>query len=176
MTSIKKYAKYLKLFLIFIVIPMLIYIFIKNITNWVNGYIPKEILATVPVFKPISSSIKTLAIIIDTIIPFIILFFGLIYFIKILDLLKTGEVFSKNVFYFFKKLTTTALVWVIYHPIGYTILLLTLTINNPKGHRYLELGFSSTDALNILLFGLLLIMTSLMHQGLLLKKETDLTV
>ncbi len=176
MKSIKKYAKYLKLFLVFIVAPMSLYIFVQNIINWTKGYVPKNVIQNVPIFKAISPTTKTLGMVIDTIIPFIILIFGFISFIKILDLFKKGEIFTTNVFYQFKTLTKLALIWVIYNPLGYTLLLLTITINNPKGHRYLGLSFSSQDALNILLFGLFLLVTSLMYEGLRLKKESDFTV
>ncbi|MBD3273172.1 DUF2975 domain-containing protein [Candidatus Dependentiae bacterium] len=176
MKTIKKYATMLKLFSILIVIPLMLWIFIRNLKIWIQGNIPKKILLHFPILtKRISPMTKTLGVIID-LVPFFIFFLGIYYFIKILDHLKKGNVFTTNTFYIFKKLTKIALIWVIYHPLSFTLLGLVMTLNNPKGYRYLSVNISSYDALNILLFGLFLIVTSLMHEGLKLKKEQDLTV
>ena len=176
MKTIKKYATFLKFFSIFIVIPLILYIFIRNLMSWFQGVVPSRIVTKFPILtKSISPLTKTFGVIID-LVPFFIFFLGIYYFIKILDCLKKGNIFNANVFYIFKKLTRISLIWVIYHPLSFTLLGLVMTLNNPKGYRYLVVEFSFSDALNILLFGLFLIVTSLMHEGLLLKKEQDLTV
>ena len=170
------YATFLKLFSIFIVVPLMVWVFVRNLMSWFQGIIPARIISKFPILtKSISPLTKTFGVIID-LVPFFIFFLGIYYFIKILDHLKKGDIFSTDVFYIFKKLTRIALIWVIYHPLSYTLLGLVMTLNNPKGHRYLIVEFSFSDALNILLFGLFLIITSLMHEGLKLKKEQDLTV
>ncbi len=170
------YATFFKLFSIFIVVPLMLFIFVRNLMSWFQGIIPARIISKFPILtKSISPLTKTFGVIID-LVPFFIFFLGIYYFIKILDHLKKGDIFNTDVFYIFKKLTRIALIWVIYHPLSYTLLGLVMTLNNPKGHRYLVVEFSFSDALNILLFGLFLIVTSLMHEGLKLKKEQDLTV
>lgn len=176
MKTIKKYALFLKLFSIVIVIPLMLFIFIKNLMSWFEAPIPVKIMLRFPILtKTISPITKAVGVIID-LVPFFIFFLGILYFIKILNFLKKDMAFTADVFYAFKKLTSIAFIWVIYHPISYTLLGLVMTLNNPKGYRYLSFIFTSADALNILLFGLFLIITSLMHEGLKLKEEQDLTV
>lgn len=176
MNKIKKYAAWLKLFSIFVVIPLMFFVFIRNLATWFQGFVPSRIALKFPILtKNISPLTKTFGVIID-LVPFLIFFLGIFYFIKILNCLKKGELFSVNIFYAFKKLTRIAFIWVLYHPLSYTLLGLVMTLNNPKGHRYLVATISHSDALNILLFGLFLIVTSLLHEGLVLKKEQDLTV
>lgn len=176
MKKIKKYAFLLQLFSIIIVIPFMSYMFIKNLISWFQGPLPIKILLLFPVLtRNVSPATKAFGIILD-LIPFLLFFLGMFYFIRILNYLKKNLLFTSNVFFLFKRLTYIALFWVIYHPISYTLLGLVVTLNNPKGYRYLSFVFTYSDALNILLFGLFLIITSLMHEGLKLKEEQDLTV
>ncbi|MBU4269458.1 DUF2975 domain-containing protein [Candidatus Dependentiae bacterium] len=177
MINIKRYALFLKIILILGCIPTFVHGFFKTTINWINGLVPKNVAAGLEIFyQSITPTVKALCIFIDVVIPSIILIFGFIYFVKILNLFKKGEIFSKPVFLCFKRLARVAFIWVIYSPISFILLGLIVTMNNPKGSRYLAIGFNTQDILNIIVFGFFSIITSIMYEGLVLKKQSDLTV
>ena len=103
-------------------------------------------------------------------------FWGLICFIQVLRLYKKGEIFSLQTFTLFRKISRIAFAWAIYTPINSMIMSLVATFHNPVGQRVLSVSINSGDIINIFIVGFILVVTSLMYEGYMLKQEQDLTV
>ena len=187
--NIKSYAKFLKIFSIIILLPI---IFVKPIITWFVNIEPlfykysefwsgiRGIGAAVSYSyestmqaMPLTSKFCGFGI---DVISVLIILWGFWFFIKVLNCFQSGEIFSQQIFYFFKNMSKAALVWTIYQPISFMLKSLALTLHNPPGQRMIVAQLSSPDIVNIFIVGFFFVITSLMYEGYKLKKDQDLTV
>jgi hypothetical protein len=189
MKSIKAYARFLELFCVVAVLPIAI---ITPFLKWfgrdipayktISDYIQSINLNTGDVchmqivkisYLPIVTRI--LGLIVDGVSVGLFVY-GCLYFIRVLRCYRRGEIFSDATLDSFKKLSRAAFAWTLYNPINYTLLTLITTIHNPVGKRILAFSIGSQDVMNIFILGVFYTLTSLMHEGYMLKKEQDLTI
>lgn len=181
MKSIKKYAWFLEIFSIVIIIPSTV---IFSISMWFDdisgfdkfhkfwasfSYTYETNTAAMPVLS------RILAVAIDGVSLGLFLW-GLFCFIKVLRCYRSGEIFTLKIFSLFKKMSRIAFAWAVYAPIKYMLISIVSTLHNPVGQRVISVRISSDDIINIFVVGFFLIITSIIHKGFLLKNEQDLTV
>lgn len=185
MKNVKSYARFLEVFSILIVMPLASLSFIfrwllpaSTITHHAYasdaGIFYALNLSPLPIAS-LPLELRALGASIDA-ISFGLFFWGAFLFIKLLRCYRQGEIFSANTLFLFNKISRVAFAWTLYSPVKFTLLNLILTLQNPVGQRELAIAFSSNDVINIFTVGFFLILTSLMHEGYMLKHEQDLTV
>ncbi len=189
MKSLKSYARFLELFCIVAVIPvMIISLFLKwfgraiplynTVSNYVSSmkdgvrYIYQVQAAHVSILPMPSRILGFLA---DG-VSVALFVYGCLYFIRVLRCYQRGEIFSDNTLYFFTRVSKAAFAWTLYNPINYMLLSVITTMYNPVGQREIAIAFGSHDIMNIFIVGCFWMITSLMHEGYSLKKDQDLTV
>jgi|SaaInlLV_10m_DNA_2_1039722.scaffolds.fasta_scaffold00403_14 hypothetical protein len=182
MKSIRVYAKYLRIFCISILIPLLIG---TNIYSCFfanpNSFDKYHRLYSGVGYSYESSTIIApfllrLAVFFVNGVSSAILIWAIIYLIKLLFCFQTGDVFSLNTFSLLKKVNKIFFISVLYRPISHTLLGLITTYNNPPGERILVLMLDSYDAINIFVVGCLFVIVSLMYEGYSIKKDNELTI
>ena len=181
MKSIKTHAKFLEVFCLVVVFPGLI---IGSVLKWVDqfygfGAFHKFWSGISYSYQSSSEAMPILSRILTTLIDGIslgLLLWGLFCFLKILRCYRRGQVFTLATFSLFRKISRIAFAWAIYALVKSTLLTLVATIHNPPGQRIIEITIGSNEIINILIVSFFLIVTSIMHEGYLLKNEQDLTV
>lgn len=189
MNKIQKYARFLELFCLIIVLPLLILSFLYK---WFGGDIPiyqdisdcakKVTLYTgLSFFYPTTPSApstimtRVLAALTDG-ISLCLFLWGCFSFIKLLRFYEQGELFSLNTMSLLNKLSRIAFAWTLYEPIKFTLLSFITSASSHNGIRIISLGVTSNDIFHIFIVGFFLVITSLMHEAYELKNENDLTV
>lgn len=184
MKNIKWYANFL-IILSYILIPLLIIAFFMK--WWSTGkisYFPTESTAYAKfygkdfdIFNLPKSEllIRILGFIIDA-PAFSILILGFTTLIKLMHCFKQGEVFSEQTINLFNKLSKLAFIFAIYSPIKDSIITTIVSLQNPPGQRIIQFAFTSSDIINIFIFGFFVIISKIMQEGYKIKSEQDLTV
>lgn len=190
MKKIKKYARFLELFCLFVIIPLLILSFLYK---WFYGEIPvyhdiadcakKVTMYTgLSIFYPATQSANSTPIMTRMLAAFIdsislgLFLWGCYCFINLLRYYKQGELFSLNTMSLINKLSRIAFAWTLYEPLKFTLLTFVTTASLHNGMRIISLGLTSNDVFHIFIVGFFLVITSLMHEAYELKNEHDLTV
>lgn len=191
MSTIKSYARFLEIFCLSLVIPILTAAFFYK---WFGGKMPvyydiadcsrkvtiytglSYVYNSTPSQQAILSfAARLLGALIDGISSALLLW-GCICFIKVLRYYQRGEIFSANTLALFNKMSRIAFAWTIYEPLKFTLLSIVTTLSNQEGQRVIALGFTSNDVVHIFMVGFFLIITSLMQEAYTIKNENDLTV
>ena len=89
---------------------------------------------------------------------------------------ENNEIFSASTVVLFTTLSKCAFYLALYTPINRMLLSVVTTFHNAPGQRVLTASFGSADLCNILIFGILMVMTLLMQQATILQNEQNLTV
>ena len=105
-----------------------------------------------------------------------ILCMGIIAFNKLMKLLKSQIIFTSESIQLLSNLSKLALSWALYSPMRGTLLSLVTTIHKEAGNRIISAQFGLKDMINIFVFVCIILITTLMQEGLKLKKEQDLTI
>jgi hypothetical protein len=191
MSTIKSYARFLEIFCLSLVIPVLTTSFIYK---WFGGKMPvysdiadcsrkvtiytglSYVYNTPPSQQAIFTFIsRLLGAFIDG-ISWALLLWGCLCFIKVLRFYQRSEIFSANTLALFNKMSRIAFAWTVYEPLKFTLLSIVTTLSNQEGQRVIALGFTSNDVVHIFMVGFFLIITSLMQEAYTIKNENDLTV
>lgn len=186
MERIKFYSRILRLIAMFAIIPATV---ISFLLKWYGRTIPiydtpigfdKKLASSILYYFDYNFQAPLLARITGSLIDgisYFLFIIGCIYFIQLLARYQKGEIFSETVFNLYKKITRIAFIIVLYAPLKLPFLsALTTYFHNAPGKRIISTSISSYDFINIFLLGCLLIITSIMHRGYVLKKEDELTV
>lgn len=191
MSTIKSYARFLEIFCLSLVIPVLTASFIYK---WFGGQMPvysdiADCSRKVTIYTGLSYVYNTppsqqaiftfasrlLGSFIDG-ISWALLLWGCLCFIKVLRFYQCNEIFSANTLALFNKMSRIAFAWTVYEPLKFTLLSIVTTLSNQEGQRVIALGFTSNDVVHIFMVGFFLIITSLMQEAYTIKNENDLTV
>jgi len=190
MISAKKYARILELLCMYVALPIAIFLMLYR---WLLSEIPivrdisdmthRAILhASFGCFyrtEPWSKSFQWVARLLGIGIDFIsisLLVIGALYFIRILRLFQHNKIFSPDSLRYFMMMSRIALIWAIFSPIKFTLLSFVTTMFDQFGCHLIAFGITSNDIINIIVAGLFVILTSLMHEATELKHEHDLTI
>ena len=156
MNKIQKYAHFLELFCLIIVVPLLVLSFLYK---WFYGDIPvyhdiADCAKKVTVYTglslfytatPLLPSTKIITRLLAALIDGISLglfLWGCFSFIKLLRLYKQGELFSHNTMSLLNKLSRIAFAWTLYEPIKFTLLSFVTTASIHNGIRIISLGIT----------------------------------
>lgn len=120
---------------------------------------------------------RMLGLIVDG-LGFCIIFVCVFFFICLMRLFSKGSFFSADAISYLSKLSRWALAWAIYNPLRYTLLSVITSWHFPAGigKRELSIAFGSTDFINILVVGCLVMITTFIKDGYALQQERDLTI
>lgn len=190
MHTVKSYARFLEIFCIILILPLIIIAFFYK---WFGNTMPvycdiTDCSKKVTVYTGLSfvynwgqseSAMAILSRFLGAIIDGLsvaLLLWGCIYFIKVLRYYQQGELFTANTIALFNKMSRIAFAWALYEPFKFTLLSIVTTLSNQAGQRVIALGFTSNDIIHIFMVGFFLIITSLMHEAYELKNEQDLTI
>lgn len=190
MNKIQRYARFLEIFCLVIVVPLLVLSFLYK---WFYGDIPvyldiadcaKKVTVytglsffytATPLLPSTTMVTRLLAACIDGVSLGFFLW-GCLTFIKLLRLYKRGELFTLNTMALLNKLSRIVFVWTLYEPIKFTLLSFVTTASLHNGVRIISLGLTSNDIFHMFIVGFFLVITSLMHEAYEIKNEHDLTV
>jgi len=134
-----------------------------------NSQPSQYLIATMPLLH------RLMAMIIDGIST------GLLFMIlwlvtEIMNSAQQHEIFSTLVVTQFATISKLAFSLALYEPISRILLSVITTLHNEPGQRVLAVSFVFSDLINILIFGLLMVITLLMQQATSLQNEHNLTV
>jgi hypothetical protein len=189
-------AKYLKIFSLIFVLPFIIFDFLYSwfIDISYNKY-HEFFVSFTKNLGPISNSSlfsdssvgwcaklssmpwahRLLGMLVD-IVSLGLFLWGFFVFLSLLSSYQKGVVFSQESFFLLKKLSKISFVWVLYSPIKDTLLSVICTLHNPPGQRIITVSFSSRDIYHIFFVGVIFVITSLIYEGYIIKKEQDLII
>lgn len=110
-------------------------------------------------------------------IPRGILMFIFYHLVKLFKLYEIGYIFTMDNIRHIKICAYATLVWLIAHFFEYILLILALTINNPKGSRYLSVRFGTAcDFYSIIISIVIIIIAHVMDEARKIKNENELTI
>jgi hypothetical protein len=190
MSAVRKYARFLELFSMVIVIPLMII-----------AYCYKWLQPAVPVYNDIADGAKQVRLyagvlfgthdhvcwlpspclarifggLVDA-FSLILFCWGAYHFIRLLRCYRNGELFTQKTIYHFVLLSRIAFAWTLYNPIKLMLLTVITSCFNPAGQRTIAIGVTAGDIVNIFMVGLFFVIASLMQEAARLQDEHDLTV
>jgi hypothetical protein len=190
MNNIKVYARFLELFSLFLVVPLVIVAFFYK---WLQPAIPvyndvadgvKQVRLYAGVlfasqepscWLPAPLLARLLGGFVD-VLSLVLFCWGCWHFVRLLRCYRHGELFTQKTVYHFVVLSRIAFVWTLYNPLKLMLLTLITSYFNPAGQRIIAVGITAGDVENIFIVGLFLIIASLMQEAARLQNEHDLTV
>ncbi len=104
------------------------------------------------------------------------LLFALWYFLKILELYKRNQIFTKEVISILRKINIIMIIWAVYELLFDTIASLTISLFKPAGQRYLMASISFNDIIHLFIALILFMALYLIQEAHKIKTEQDLVV
>ncbi|WP_338669850.1 DUF2975 domain-containing protein [Pseudodesulfovibrio methanolicus] len=95
---------------------------------------------------------------------------------RLFGLFTAGEIFTGNTVKYIRRTGWTMLAGVILMPIHEALLTLVLTIHNPPGERLITISLESGDARDLLVAGIIILVSWIMDEGRKLRETDELTV
>lgn len=163
MVTIKSYAHRFEIFVKLLFFCTSTY----TVTKWLIKFIPP--ITTMPITHRLAG------LFVDS-VGIIVLIFGLISFVRLMRCFQNGEIFSQSAITHLQRITKIALIWALYTPINGSLLSIIMSLQNPPGQRLITVTFWLHDVINIFIFGLFVIIVSIMKEGSRLQQEQDLTI
>ncbi len=102
--------------------------------------------------------------------------YGLVLVIKLMSAFKARAYFAVPTVLLIKKITKTALCYLVYTFFSRIVLSLVTSWHNVSGKRCIAVSFSSDDMINIMVFCALFLILTIFQRGYELKHEQDLTI
>lgn len=109
-------------------------------------------------------------------IPNFVAMFGFYHLVKLFRLYELGQIFTKDNINHIKICSYAVIVWFIANFITSILLVLELTINNPKGQRILAIEFDTKDFSTLVIGLIAIIISQIMDEARKIKDENDCTV
>ncbi len=104
------------------------------------------------------------------------LLFALWYFLKILELYKNHQFFSKEVISLLKKINLIMLIWTLYQVFFDTIASLVISLFRSAGNRYIMVAIDFNDIINLFIVLILFMALHVIQEAHKIKSEQDLVV
>jgi hypothetical protein len=163
----------------FITLPILV------ILSWIKAPAPLLTMAgdiainmiphDYPILHPLSTTTHLLGFLVSM-IPVTVTLFTLHYLIKLFGLYEKGEIFSLQNVNLIRNIGYTLFIGQLINPIYDVLISLTLTWNNPPGHRLASITVDQTN-IGILLVAFMVILISwIMAEAYKLREEQQLTI
>jgi hypothetical protein len=95
---------------------------------------------------------------------------------RLFGLFSTGEIFTGNTVKYIRRTGWTMLAGVALMPIHEALLTLVLTMHNPAGQRLVSISLESGDVLDLLVAGIIILVSWIMDEGRKLRETDELTV
>lgn len=153
---------------------------IALIQTWIHGF-PVDYYSTSPSLVMLNKipempmMHRMLGLVVDG-IGLAIILVCIYHFARLMLQFRSRKIFSPTTISLVIKLTSVALVWALYNPVRYMALSLITSLHNPTGQREISLAIGSSDFINIIVIGCLVMLTSFMKEGYALQQERDLTI
>lgn len=132
-------------------------------------------LLTTPVLSPLNPLTKLLGFLVSCIpvgIDMLIFYF----LIQLFKLYERGEIFTRNNVKYIRNIGYAMLGSQLIQPIYQALMTFILTMNNPKGHRLISIGFGTTDIMLLLTALIIILISWIMTEGYKLNDEQKYTV
>jgi len=98
------------------------------------------------------------------------------WLVRLFSLFSTGEIFTGNTVKYIRRTGWTMLAGVALMPIHEALLTLVLTMHNPPGERLITISLESGDARDLLIAGIIILVSWIMDEGRKLRETDELTV
>ncbi|MGE4423528.1 MAG: DUF2975 domain-containing protein [Pseudodesulfovibrio sp.] len=98
------------------------------------------------------------------------------WLVRLFGLFSAGEIFSGNTVKYIRRTGWTMLAGVALMPIHEALMTLVLTIHNPPGQRMITISLESGDIRDLLIAGIIILVSWIMDEGRKLRETDELTV
>lgn len=131
--------------------------------------VPQNLLTT-PVLAALNPLTKLLGFLVSC-IPLSIDMLMFYFLIQLFKLYERGEIFTSNNVKYLRNIGYAMLASQLVQPIYQALVTFVLTMNNPKGHRLISIGFGSTDIMLLLTASIIILISWVMAEGYKLNDE-----
>ena len=98
------------------------------------------------------------------------------WLVRLFGLFSAGEIFTGNTVKYIRRTGWTMLAGVALVPVQEALLTLVLTMHNPPGERMITISLQSTDLRDLLIAGIIILVSWIMDEGRKLRETDELTV
>lgn len=98
------------------------------------------------------------------------------WLVRLFSLFSAGEIFTGNTVRYIRRTGWTMLAGVVLMPIHEVLLTLVLTMHNPPGERLISISLESGDIRDLLIAGIIILVSWIMDEGRKLRETDELTV
>lgn len=109
-------------------------------------------------------------------IPIITFMFLYFYLARLFGLYAKNIIFSMDNVRYIRNCGITLLLWQIIHPIYQILISYALSYNNLPGHRYIHVSFGTSEASDLVIAIVIIVISWIMRRGVELENEHQLTV
>ncbi|BDQ38839.1 hypothetical protein SYK_31990 [Pseudodesulfovibrio nedwellii] len=124
---------------------------------------------------PLAWSTRILGLGVDM-LPTAIGMLSLWWLVQLFSCFAAGEIFTRNTVMYIRRTGWTMLIGVCVGPIHEALLTLVLTINNPPGERMISISLDSANFEEVVIAGVIILVSWIMEEGRKLREVNELTV